>query len=235
MRHEVIHTSSGSTMLQAAGTGLRFSVRWLETFDDPAALSCAALCRDSAAARRHLKRLQARCASAMETARKAEEAGAIEELPWQAQPLPLLILDENAFPTLLLPLLRWRNRQSENPFSPREIITLAGTGRAVAAQHILLQQAGARLTALQTRSLWHTVLRRLPHGADLLLCHPLDPATSSPTASMTRLMRQQPSLLRRALPCCPSARPLSWRGWLALLRVHLASYGPMRHFTGRRA
>ena len=211
MRHEVIHTSSGSTMLQAAGTGLRFSVRRLQAFDDPAALALAAACGDARAAQR-LRALQAGWREARE-----------QPAAWRATPHPLLILDEDATPVLLLPLLLWRAATRGKRTAPTGILTLAGLREGAGCAPVLPRPERLKFTALQWRALWRTVQMKLALAeADLLICQPLPPTGPLTTAELRRLLRRDALRPCTPLPCRRAVHPLSWRGWLALLQARLA-------------
>ena len=200
-------------MQPPAGTGLRFSVRRLQAFDDPEALALAAARGDAGAAQR-LRALQAEWGEARE-----------QPAPWRATPYPLLILDENATPALLLPLLLWRAATARSRTALAGILTLAGLRDDAGYTPILPQPERLKFTALQWRALSRTVQMKLAHAeADLLICHPLPPDSPLTPAEIRRLLHRHALHPWALLSCGPTVRPLSWRGWLALLRARMNSW-----------
>jgi hypothetical protein len=153
MRHETFHDRSAQAMLMAARAGSpRWSVRELDAFDDPEALAFARLVEG---ARPGATGLLLSCAAWL---RRRRESG--EPL----QPLPLLVLNEDGRPVMLLPMvLRERN-------GLRHVLPARGTAGVDEPPRPAppLTLPGLALSALEARAVLHAIMAKLAGRADLL-------------------------------------------------------------------
>ena len=153
MRHETVAETvarhTGQAMLMAARAGSpRWSVRILSAFDDPEARAFARLVE---AARPGAVRLLEACDEWRRRRRAAGEA---------VTPLPLLVLNEDGQPVMLLPMVirehdGLRHAMPVPPSPPRQSFRV-------------LALPDLALSALEARAILRAVMARLPADTDLL-------------------------------------------------------------------
>lgn len=180
MRHETFTRRSAQAMLMAARAGSpHWSVRILPAFLDPEAIAFARLLegvRPSAA------RMLAACDSWLKDRRGRGE---------RITPLPLLVLNEDGQPVILLPMVMREDAGPRHVMPARQQARPGEEPRPAPP----LALPGLTLSGLESRAILHAI--------------------------MTRLVREREAdLLTTALPR-PGTHALTWRGLYHLLLRHL--------------
>ena len=159
MRHETFADHTTRAMILAARAGSpRWSVRVLAAFDDPEAVAFA---RRVEGARPGAIRLLTACDEWVRQQAKCESTA----------PLPLLVLNEDGRPVMLLPLVMCERQGLRHVMPVRHV---AGTD-AEPRPAPPLSLPGLALSALEARAILRAVMAKLPAGTDLLtfpLPHP---------------------------------------------------------------
>ena len=154
MRHETFARRSAQAMLMAARAGSpRWSVRLLDGLDDPEALAFARLVEG---ARPGAPRLLERCDAWLRRLRQAGEA---------IEPLPLLVLNEDGQPVMLLPMIM-REREGLHHVMPARHAVATDEAPPRPAPPLVLP--GLSLSELEARAILRSVMAKLPQRADLL-------------------------------------------------------------------
>ncbi len=183
----------------------RFSVRLLDAFDAEDALALAR--EDSRPGQQQaLRQLQ-------------REVDIARARTGQPRPWPLLLLDANASPAMLLPLLLWRPSSPPGRAGLRTLATLAAP-----ASHPHFnppRRADWQMTVLQARAMLHAITAMLPDEVDVLFCRALPANQDLDETALHRLLVHGNDAGAHPLPGCATIHPLSWRGMLALLRARL--------------
>ena len=153
MRHETFANRTTHNMLLAARAGSpRWSVRRLAGFDDPEALAFARLV---AGARPGAVQLLNACDGWLRQRRAMGET---------INPLPLLVLNEDGQPVMLLPMVM-REREGLRHIMPaRRADTRDGALHPIPQ----LTLPGLALSELEVRAILHGVMAKLTPQADLL-------------------------------------------------------------------
>ena len=153
MRHETFARRSAQAMLMAARAGSqRWSVRVLAGFDDPEARAFARLVES---ARPGAIRLLHACAAWFRDRRIRGE---------RLIPLPLLVLNEDGRPVMLLPMIM-RERDGLHHVMPARHATGPEEAPRPAPPLML---PGLALSDLEARAILRSVMAKLPPEADLL-------------------------------------------------------------------
>ena len=137
--------------LAARAGSPRWSVRALESFDDAQARAFARLAETTHPG---ATRMLAACAEWLREHDKGDG---------RIIPLPLLVLDEDAHPALLLPMMLWHRSGLRHVLPARHRDAPKALTRAACP----LPRPGLALSELEARAILHAVIAKLP-PADLL-------------------------------------------------------------------